>query len=40
MKGHMRRRIRLARFDFVGVLFAQIGKVRTFFMEGNHYKEV
>ena len=29
MKGHLRRRIRLLRFDFAGVLFATIGKVRT-----------
>lgn len=29
MKGHLRRRIRLARFDITGVLFAPIGKVHT-----------
>lgn len=29
MKGHLRRRIRLARFDIAGVLFAPIGKVHT-----------
>ena len=29
MKGHLRRRMCLARFDIAGVLFAPIGKVHT-----------
>lgn len=29
MKGHLRRRIRLARFDIAGVFFAPIGKIHT-----------